>query len=90
MTTPSPPGLKAGNAKKVVVTGYTDKVAGTPVNDPLSQERADKVAAILRADLGPGVTVTTAAKGETDPAETNETAVGRAQNRRAVVSNLTS
>lgn len=81
--------LKADKATKVAVTGYTDKVAGAPINDPLSQERADKVAAILRSDIGTGVTVSTSAKGENDPAATNVTADGRAQNRRAVISNLT-
>lgn len=79
--------LKARRAPMVRVTGYTDTVAGTPTNDPLSQQRADAVAARLRVLL-PGVAVTTSAVGEADPVATNSTVAGRAQNRRAVISGV--
>jgi outer membrane protein OmpA-like peptidoglycan-associated protein len=77
--------LKAETATTVSVVGFTDIVAGTPTNDPLSRERAAAVAAKLRALL-PGVTVTSSARGQADPVATNTTAAGRAQNRRAVIS----
>lgn len=76
--------LRTAGAKNVEVVGYTDKVAGAPVNEPLSQERADAVAAALRTEL-PGVTVTTSAQGQEQPIATNDTAEGRQQNRRAAI-----
>lgn len=76
--------LKTSGATMVEVRGYTDKVAGAAVNDPLSAQRASNVAAALRPLL-PGVTVTSAAKGEGDPVATNDTAAGRQQNRRVVI-----
>ncbi len=76
--------LKTSGVTMVEVRGYTDKVAGAAVNDPLSAQRASNVAAALRPLL-PGVTVTSAAKGEGDPVATNDTAAGRQQNRRVVI-----
>ena len=58
--------LKAEHATTVSVVGYTDVVAGQKVNDALSQQRADAVAAKLRALL-PGVTVSISAKGSVRP-----------------------
>lgn len=75
---------KAAGASSLHVTGYTDTVAGAPVNSPLSQQRADAVAAALRSAL-PGVTVTGTAVGQADPVATNSTPAGRAQNRRVVI-----
>ena len=77
--------LTAGGAKNVQVIGYTDMVAGTPVNGPLSQQRAQAVAAELKALLPAGTTITTSAKGEADPAASNTTAAGRQQNRRVAI-----
>jgi len=77
--------LTAGGAKNVQVIGYTDRVAGTPVNGPLSQQRAQAVAAELKALLPAGTTITTSAKGEADPAASNTTAAGRQQNRRVAI-----
>ena len=76
--------LRAAQVKAVQVVGYTDIVAGTPVNGALSQQRAESVAAALRRRL-PGVTVTTAAKGESDPIASNDTTEGRRQNRRVAI-----
>ncbi len=77
--------ITAGGAKNVQVIGYTDMVAGTPVNGPLSQQRAQAVAAELKALLPAGTTITTSAKGEADPAASNTTAAGRQQNRRVAI-----
>lgn len=76
--------LRAAGAKKVEVAGFTDVVAGTPVNVPLSQARADAVAALLRQQL-PGVAITTTGRGEHDPVASNATPAGRQQNRRAAI-----
>ena len=76
--------LKRAGATKVQVIGYTDVVAGAPVNGPLSKERADAVAKTLRTAL-PTATVTTSAKGQNDPIATNSTDKGRQQNRRVAI-----
>lgn len=77
--------IKNNKTTAVSVVGYTDVLAGQVVNDPLSQQRADNVAAALRTLLGPSVTVTATARGQADPVATNDTESGRAQNRRAVI-----
>lgn len=76
--------LRRAGVRSVEVIGYTDVVAGQPVNAPLSQQRADAVAAQLKKSL-PGVTVTTSAQGEADPIAPNSTEQGRQQNRRAAI-----
>jgi outer membrane protein OmpA-like peptidoglycan-associated protein len=78
--------LRSSGARAVTVTGYTDVVGGQPVNSDLSKNRADAVAALLRQQLGSAVTVTTAARGQEDPAAPNDTAAHRQLNRRATIS----
>ncbi len=78
--------IKATKPSAVTVTGYTDKIAGQPINERLSQQRADAVVAALKADVGSGTsTYTASAKGESDPVASNDTATGRQQNRRATI-----
>ncbi len=78
--------IKATKPSAVTVTGYTDKIAGQPINEKLSQQRADAVVAALKADVGSGTsTYTASAKGESDPVASNGTAAGRQQNRRATI-----
>jgi len=77
--------LKAAGAHTVEVIGYTDVVAGQPVNEALSAKRGRAVAAALRTELGSGVTVTSSGRGEQDPAASNGTRKGRQQNRRAAI-----
>lgn len=77
-------GLRRAGVRTVEVTGYTDKVAGTPVNDPLSQQRADAVARVVRSLL-PGAQVRTSAEGEQNPIAPNDTAQGRQMNRRVAI-----
>lgn len=78
-------GIKRVGATSVEVDGYTDLVAGQPINKPLSQERAGNVAKALQKALGNGVVVTAKAFGEKDPVAPNTTDAGRSQNRRAVI-----
>ena len=78
-------GIKRVGATSVEVDGYTDLVAGQPVNKPLSAKRATNVAQALQKALGSGVSVTTHAFAEKDPVGPNTTTAGRAQNRRAVI-----
>ena len=76
--------LKAAGVTSVLVLGYTDVIAGTPVNVPLSKQRAEAVADLLRKAL-PGVSVTAVGRGEKDPVAGNSSDAGRQHNRRAVI-----
>ncbi|MBH0201549.1 MAG: OmpA family protein [Nitrospira sp.] len=82
--------LKGFPEKQVHVAGYTDNVAikgalqkKFPSNKELSDARAESAAAALRSG---GVTnLTAAGHGESDPIASNNTAAGRAKNRRVEV-----
>lgn len=69
------------DANKVVVQGYTDSVGAAAVNLKLSQERAIAVANYLSSLRG-GYPLQYVGYGETNPIASNETAEGRAKNRR--------
>jgi OOP family OmpA-OmpF porin len=70
----------------VVVSGHTDSVGGNQVNQALSQKRAETVASFLEKVGGFDKTRLTAiGYGESRPVATNETAAGRATNRRIEV-----
>lgn len=82
--------LKDFPEKSVHVAGYTDNVAikgalakRFPSNKELSDARADSAAQALR-DGGVG-NLTAAGHGESDPVASNNTAAGRAKNRRVEV-----
>jgi len=77
--------IKAQHPSKVTVTGYTDVVGAQPTNTGLSLQRAEAVAAALRAELGSTPPVTAAAKGQADPVASNSTAGGRQRNRRTSI-----
>jgi outer membrane protein OmpA-like peptidoglycan-associated protein len=74
-------GMLAACDTKASVTGHTDNRA--PAGSPLSQARADSVAAVLEKA---GVTVTTSeGVGAADPIGDNSTATGRDLNRFAAI-----
>lgn len=78
--------IKSRNGGTVTVTGYADVVGGQPVNNQLTQQRADAVRAALEQSAGSSaVSYVTASKGAADPVASNSTAAGRAQNRRATI-----
>ena len=79
---------------KLMVTGYTDnapigpglKKQGVTSNQELSQKRAD---AVMQYLISQGVTPNMVAAqgfGDADPVASNDTAQGRAENRRVVLS----
>jgi chemotaxis protein MotB len=87
------PRLKAYQNVKIVVYGYTDNTpvgpqlqqAGIPDNLVLSTRRATTVANYLIAKgINPNI-VSAKGFGDTHPVATNDTAEGRAANRRIVV-----
>ena len=67
----------------VVVEGHTDSYGGDVSNMALSRSRAEAVGEYLSAELGvPSFRVSAVGYGETRPIANNETAQGRARNRR--------
>ena len=78
--------IKADRPPAIVVSGYTDEIAGQPANLTLSATRATAVLTALKADVGPGPTsFSTKDHGENDPIASNSTAAGRQKNRRATI-----
>ena len=73
--------IKKLDAEKVVVQGHTDSVGSTDVNQRLSTERATAVANYLYSFKG-GYRIQYVGYGESYPIASNETAAGRATNRR--------
>lgn len=74
----------------VSVEGYTDDRGSAAYNKQLSQKRADAVKAVLVSQFNIDATrVKATGFGEANPIETNDTATGRAANRR-VVANVSS
>lgn len=74
--------LQAYPGLKVQVEGYTDNVGGPAYNQKLSENRAQAVGDFLIAQGVPFANVTATGFGENDPKAGNDTAAGRAQNRR--------
>ena len=66
----------------VEVRGYTDNQGDPAANLLLSQQRADAVVQYLVGKGVPAATLTAVGKGEADPIADNDTAAGRAKNRR--------
>jgi len=80
-------GIAQGAA--VAVDGYTDSLGGDGINIPLSQQRAQAVAAALTSTR-PDLILTVAGHGSANEVAPNEVdgadnPVGRAQNRRVVL-----
>jgi len=78
-----------GEPGAVTIEGHadSDRIASLafPDNTALSQARADKVASLIRGKLADGNRVTAKGMGETVPIASNDTAVGKTQNRRVEV-----
>ena len=66
----------------VTVTGHTDNTGSAGYNQALSERRAQSVAAVLRSGGVSGTRLNVVGAGENQPIATNQTAAGRAQNRR--------
>ncbi|SMY35956.1 OmpA family protein [Photobacterium andalusiense] len=67
----------------ITVVGHTDSTGPEAYNQKLSEERAEAVAKELRAHLNMGEDrILSEGRGELDPVASNDTAEGRAENRR--------
>jgi outer membrane protein OmpA-like peptidoglycan-associated protein len=74
--------LKSNPDVNVEVRGYTDGVGSDGYNLRLSERRAETVKRYLVSRGVPASRLSTRGFGKADPVATNDTAVGRAQNRR--------
>lgn len=79
------PCLEITNNTTVTVSGHTDNVGDPAVNLRLSQQRADAVRDILVADGLAADTVQSRGFGDAEPTADNNTAEGRAANRRVEI-----
>ena len=70
------------SGKKVEVNGYTDSTGSAEYNKVLSQKRAQAVASYLESKGVPAKNLTVKGYGATNFVAENDTAEGRAQNRR--------
>ena len=74
--------LKANPNAHMRLEGYTDSTGTDPHNMDLSQQRAYSVANYLKAKGIDGSRLTGTGFGPVNPADTNATATGKADNRR--------
>jgi peptidoglycan-binding protein ArfA len=77
--------LKACPNGRITINGYTDNSGAETINIPLSSQRASSVAEYLIANGVPRDRVTAKGLGSANPIASNDTAEGRARNRRAEV-----
>ncbi|HEX3850192.1 MAG TPA: OmpA family protein, partial [Polyangiaceae bacterium] len=74
-----------GETKPLVVEGYTDSVGSDSANMTLSQSRADAVRSFLISKGLPANKVSAVGRGKSNPVAGNDTADGRANNRRVEI-----
>jgi outer membrane protein OmpA-like peptidoglycan-associated protein len=74
-----------GDLKPMVVEGYTDSVGSDTTNLKLSKDRADAVRSYLVSKGVPSDKITAVGKGKANPVASNDTADGRANNRRVEI-----
>jgi peptidoglycan-binding protein ArfA len=77
--------VKACPDARIAVTGYTDNTGGDAINIPLSDRRAKSVGDYLVSQGVPAQSVTTKGEGAANPVASNDTAAGRAENRRVEI-----
>lgn len=77
--------IKACPDARVTVIGHTDNTGSDAVNVPLSDNRARSVADYLVSQGVPAGSVSSRGEGSSAPVASNDTADGRAQNRRTEI-----
>jgi len=74
--------LKENRQLNILIEGHTDAVGSVEYNQKLSERRADSVKAYLTSKGVAGSRLATKGRGKLAPIASNDTAVGRALNRR--------
>ena len=74
--------LKDNSGWKMRVVGHTDATGSAPANDTLSQQRAQSVMTYLNGHGVDSSRLRVEAEGQNQPAASNTTDTGRAENRR--------
>lgn len=77
--------IKACPEARITVIGHTDNTGDDEINIPLSRDRAQSVADYLVSEGVPADSVTAEGAGSSKPVAGNDTAAGRAQNRRTEI-----
>ena len=77
--------VKAQGFTKICLVGFTDANGSVAYNLALSKRRVDNVGTFLVPKVGRGVALTRNYRGKADPAAPNDTADGRALNRRVEI-----
>ncbi len=77
--------VQASPGKPVLIEGYTDSSGSAERNKALSQQRAESVRDALVAAGVKASRIQVSGHGEANPVASNDTASGRARNRRVVV-----
>lgn len=78
-------GLQDQPGMEVYVIGHTDSTGNDAINDPLSVDRANSVRNYLMQRGADGRSIQTEGRGSHDPIASNDTAQGRAANRRVEI-----
>ena len=81
--------LEAHSGMAVRIYGHTDSTGPETYNQQLSEKRAEAVASLLTDGGVTAERIETAGMGETEPAESNDTRVGRMANRRVEITLMT-
>lgn len=81
--------MQAFPAMTARIVGHTDSEGDSSANQALSQRRARAVEALIEAGGIADERIASEGRGQSEPIATNETAEGRAQNRRTVILVLT-
>ncbi len=77
--------MKENTTLNARISGHTDWIGSDALNQKLSERRADAVKKYLVSKGIDANRITTVGYGEQNPVATNETAVGRQENRRAEI-----
>jgi OOP family OmpA-OmpF porin len=77
--------LQGAQVEQISITGHTDSSGASEYNRQLSERRADAVKAYLVSKGLDGSRIDTRGAGDTQPVASNNTAAGRAQNRRVEI-----
>ena len=77
--------LKNNPKADVLIEGHTDSVGSDGVNQKLSEQRASSVATSLKKEYKVPNDISVIGKGEKEPIASNDTAAGRAKNRRVEI-----